>query len=142
MWLTPALLLPVHRAPPGPLGAAGREELSAACWGREHRAGRALWCSGSQCLLLVLLQAQAFPSAPEFLTCPAGRGEAVTSTSVWCCPSLGCWDLAAEAAFSRSSRSGWLGGMAGMLLQLCREGGLTQRGACAAPRGTDPLDPT
>lgn len=38
MWLTPALLLPVHGAPPGSQGAAGGAELSAASSRRKHRA--------------------------------------------------------------------------------------------------------
>lgn len=149
-----ALLLPVHRIHPGSPGAAGREELSAVCCGREHRAAlrEPLWdwswpgwllacdtlweepphtlevmepgCQTSvaennlpllpvlmgwegpvvprepgsswPCSRLAPSTGQALPSAPEFLTCPTGRGEAVSSTSVWCCPSLGpfgpcCW---------------------------------------------------
>lgn len=140
-------VLPVHRAPPGSreLQAGNSSVLLAGGWstglGGPCGAQGAAVCSWPSSRLASITD-QALPCAPEFLTCPTGRGEAVTSFLCGVVHPLGCLDLAAGAAFSRSSRSGWLGSVAGMLPQLCQEDGLSQRGACAAPRGKDPLDLT
>lgn len=52
---------------------------------------------------------QALPSAPEFLTCPAGRGEAITSTSGWWCPSLGLLGQLISGAVSLAGWDAWQG---------------------------------
>lgn len=68
-------------------------------------------------------------------TCPAGRGEAVTSTSVWCCPSLGPFGPCCWGSFLQEQRV-CLAGKCGRDAPTALPGGWahSERGLCCSQR--------